>query len=85
MASTRNRVCFLMPQGADLINSTVPGDLAEPGELPLTNRWIWSAFKSSTGKGELTWDHLVDATKDEVRYQGEEGGVEPIDRREIGQ
>ena len=33
----------------------------------------------------LTWDHLMDTAKEEVCYQGEEGGVEPVDRRQIGQ
>lgn len=33
----------------------------------------------------LTWDHLMDTAKEEVCYQGEEGGVEPVDGRQIGQ
>lgn len=32
-----------------------------------------------------TWDHLMDTPKEEVCYQWEEGGVEPVDRRQIGQ
>lgn len=38
------------------------------------------------GKGsELTWHHLVHTPQEEVGQQGEEGGVEAVDCREIGQ
>lgn len=46
---------------------------------------VFNCLMQTIALQTLTWDHLMDTAKEEVCYQGEEGGVEPVDGRQIGQ
>jgi len=46
---------------------------------------VFNCLGQTVALQTLTWDHLMDTAKEEVCYQGEEGGVEPVDGRQIGQ
>ena len=62
--------------------------LLEPGQARVHKKLITGPKNQEEWMNEssrFTWDHLVGRAHEEIRDEGEEGGVEAIDRRKAGQ